>query len=148
MFRDEVQPPVRLPVKAAHANILVIDDEAMIRELFYEILARDGHDITLASGSSEGLQAFDEKSYDIVYTDLEMPGISGWEVASEIKKKAPDTVVAIMTGWEIQMNDERIENNGIDFVISKPFQVQQLKDSVAQAMKIRTKSAVSAACHS
>lgn len=133
----EKKAPVDIPTKAPTANILVIDDEAMIRELFHEILSREGHKVTVASGSSDGLKAFDNGDYDIVYTDLGMPGVSGWEVAAEIKKRMPDTVVAMTTGWEIEMEDEKIKESGIDFVVSKPFQIDQLKESVSHGMKMR-----------
>jgi CheY-like chemotaxis protein len=129
----------QVPARAVSANILVIDDETVIRELFYEILARDGHAITLSASSSEGLRAFDEGSYDIVYTDLGMPDVSGWDVASAIKRKAPSTAVVMITGREVQMDDEKIKESGIDLVIPKPFQIRQIRDSVSQAMKIRAK---------
>ena len=119
------------------ASILVIDDQAMIRELFREVLVRDGYELALASGSSEGLRAFDKGYFDIVYTDLGMPGISGWQVASEIKKRKPGTVVVMTTGCKIQMDEEELGKNGVDFVLTKPFQIQQLRDSVIQAMKIK-----------
>ncbi|MFC1716898.1 ATP-binding protein [Candidatus Poribacteria bacterium] len=138
---QRVRRPAQLHTRSTTANILVIDDEAAIRQLFYEILIRDKHKVTRAPGSREGLQAFDEGDYDIVYTDLGMPDMSGWEVASEIKKRDPSTIVVMTTGWELQMDAEELKKSGIDFVISKPFQIQQIRNSVAQAMKMRGKTA-------
>jgi len=138
---EEVKRPAYLSAETASVNILVIDDEKMIRDLFREILTRDGHKVTLASGSNEGLQAFREGDYDIVYTDLGMPNMSGWEVASEIKKRNPSTAVIMTTGWEIEMDAEELKKSGVDFIISKPFQIQQLRSSVAQAMEIGEKTA-------
>ena len=137
--KDEgnAERPALLPDKGTSASILVVDDQEMIRELFREVLVRDGHELALASGSREGLQAFDKGYFDIVYTDLGMPGISGWQVASEIKKRKPGTVVVMTTGWEIRMDEEELGKNGVDFVLTKPFQLQQLRDSVVQAMKIK-----------
>lgn len=119
------------------ASILVIDDEAMLRELFYTVFTKDGHKVTLAAGSREGLEAFDKGRYDIVYTDLKMPEISGWEVASAIKHKDPSAVVVMITGWGSEMDDEKMKESGVDLFISKPFQIHQLQDSVAQAMRVK-----------
>ena len=121
----------------AKANILVIDDEAMIREVLSEILARDGHAVTAVASSREGLQAFDEGCYDLVYTDLAMPETSGWEIASEIKKRDPNSIVIMVTGWGVQVDDKNVRENGIDLVISKPFQIHEIRESVAVAMKLR-----------
>ena len=136
---ENTKRPVLLPDKGTSASVLVVDDQPIIRELFHEILIRDGHTITLASDSREGLHAFDEGYYDIVYTDLGMPGVSGWEVASEIRKRKPDTMVVMITGWEIQMSKEELSKSGVDLILTKPFQIQQLRDSVVQAMKIKKK---------
>ena len=73
--------------------------------------------------------------------------MSGWEVASAIKKREPSTIVVMITGWAVCMDNKKIRESGIDLIVSKPFQVQQLRDSLAQAMKareeIRLKAAIS-----
>jgi len=137
---ENVERPDCLDPSAASASVLVIDDEAMIRDLLSEILARDGHAVTAVASSREGLQAFDEGRYDLVYTDLAMPGTSGWELASEIKKRDPSAIVVMVTGWGIQVDDENVRENGIDFVISKPFQIYEIRDSIAQAMQVKART--------
>jgi len=124
-------------VNRAKANILVIDDEAAIRDLLSKILARDGHAVTAVASSRVGLKAFDEGCYDLVYTDLAMPETSGWEIASEIKKRDPSSIVVMITGWGIQVDDENVREQGVDLVISKPFQISEIRESVAMAMKLR-----------
>ncbi|MBM3213034.1 response regulator [Candidatus Poribacteria bacterium] len=120
-------------------RILVIDDQQTIRDLFYEILSRDGHEVTLSHSSSKGLRDFDEQPYDIVYTDLSMPGKTGLEVASEIKKKSPNTIVILITGWalEDEMSDKQIKEKGVDIIVAKPFRIHHVKESVRQAIRIR-----------
>jgi len=134
---ENVERPDCLDPSAASASVLVIDDEAMIRDLLSEILARDGHAVTAVASSREGLQAFDEGRYDLVYTDLAMPGTSGWELASEIKKRDPCAIVVMITGWGVQVDDKNVRENGIDLVISKPFQIHEIRDSIAQAMQVK-----------
>ena len=133
---------MKTPERSVHnssesANVLVIDDEVMIRELLREILVRDGNKVTVSASSSEGLQAFDEGEYDLVYTDLSMPEMSGWEITSEIKKRDPSSVVILITGWGVQVDDGNVQESGIDGLISKPFQIHEIKDSVAQALQMR-----------
>jgi DNA-binding response OmpR family regulator len=137
---ENVERPDRLDPSVASANVLVIDDEAMIRELLSEILIRDGHAVTAVASSREGLQAFEEGCYDLVYTDLAMPETSGWEIASEIKKKDPCAIVIMVTGWGVQVDDKNVRENGIDLVISKPFQIREIRDSIAQAMQVKAKT--------
>ena len=66
-----------------------------------------------------------------------MPEISGWEVASAIKKKDSSTVVVMVTGSGLEINSENIKESKVDFAIPKPFQIHQLMDSVAHAMEIK-----------
>ncbi len=136
---ENIERPDRLDPSAMTANVLVIDDEAMIRDLLSEILVRDGHAVTTVADSREGLQAFEEGCYDLVYTDLAMPETSGWEIASEIKKRDPGAIVVMITGWGLQVDDENVRENGIDLVISKPFQIREIRDSIAQAMQVKAK---------
>lgn len=120
-------------------RILFIDDQQTIREIFCEILSKKGYVIELSTDSEEGLRKFSENSYDIVYTDLSMPGKSGLEVASEIKGKSPETVIILITGWvlEQEMNSQQLKENGVDLVITKPFRVNEIHESIEKAMKIK-----------
>jgi CheY-like chemotaxis protein len=134
---ERLERPARSTSQSASANILVIDDEEMIRDLLREILVRDGHTVTLSASSSKGLQAFDEGRYDLVYTDLSMPEMSGWEIAAEIKRRDTNAVVVMITGWGVEVDDQKVEESGIEFVISKPFQIPEIRDSVMKALQMK-----------
>ena len=73
--------------------------------------------------------------FDLVFTDLGMPGISGWDVAREIKTIREQTLVALVTGWDVQYQRENIEQYRIDFILHKPFQVSNIMDVVSMASK-------------
>ena len=76
----------------------------------------------VAEDGAAALQVFDPETFDIVFTDLGMPGISGWQVARQVKRAAPDLPVVMITGWGAQLEPEQIAESGIDQVLTKPFQ--------------------------
>ncbi len=119
------------------ANILVIDDEKMVRNILGSLLIHGGHNVYKASSGKEGLDIFDKEAIDLVFTDMGMHGMSGWEVAKAIKAKDPRIPVALITGWGIQIDDEKMKENGADIILNKPFKLKQVLDLVAEAMDIK-----------
>ncbi len=118
-----------LPIikKGGKAQILVIDDEEEVRSVLLRILSQVGrYRVTIAENGEEGIRLFREKDFDMVLTDLGMPGMSGWEVCKVIKKMTPHTPVGMITGWGVKIDQAKIEEAGINFVISKPFQLEQI----------------------
>ena len=93
-------------------RILVIDDEKDIRELIADILTMNKFEAEVASNGREGIRLFKEKKFDLVFTDLGMPGMSGWQVAKEIKKINDKTPVALITGWQIQSEGAELKAKG------------------------------------
>jgi len=123
-----------LPRKEKKARVLVIDDEEEIRKLLCELLETVGHDVAAASDGEEGLKLFQDGPFDLVFTDLGMPGISGWEVAQEVKRLNSRTPVILVTGWGIQVDAEKKNMHGIDYVISKPFNIDQVTSLVQEEL--------------
>ncbi len=118
-------------------RILVIDDEKEIRELIADILTMNKFEAEVASNGREGIRLFKEKKFDLVFTDLGMPGMSGWQVAKEIKKINDTTPVALITGWQIQSEDAELKAKGVDLMINKPFRVDQVLRLVQEGMEIK-----------
>ena len=107
-------------------TILVIDDEKGILRVIEEALTRFGHDVEIAVDGCEGIQKFDDGSYDMVITDLRMPGIDGKGVVKHIRNSRKNSVPVIGisgTPWLIQ-------GLGFDAVLPKPFPLQDLVESV------------------
>jgi signal transduction histidine kinase/CheY-like chemotaxis protein len=126
-------PPVIKKRKGA--RILVIDDEESVRSVLSRILSRVKYQVNVAKDGEEGIRLFNEKAYDIVLTDLGMPGMSGWDVCREIKKMNPRTPVGMITGWGMEIGEEKIQEVELDFLISKPFDSNQILDIVAKTME-------------
>jgi PAS domain S-box-containing protein len=128
-----------LPRKGRKGNILIVEDEEDIRRLLSEILTSDGHVVSTASSGKKGIDVFKNGSFDLVLTDLGMPGISGWEVASAIKKLAPGVSIAVITGWDIRLGRDELKQKGVDMVINKPFKVKQVLKLVQEAIEFKSK---------
>jgi len=84
---------------AKKANILVIDDEATMRDSCRQALSRDWNRVEVAEDGLKGLEFLEKESFDLVILDLKMPGLSGMEVLEKIKEFDPKTVVIVITGY-------------------------------------------------
>ncbi len=119
-------------------KILIIDDERDVLELLHDVLQTGGHTAVAASSGPEGIDIFRNDHFDIVFTDLGMPEMSGWQVADEIKKLSPATPVVLITGWEMQNQKKKLARHGIDLVLNKPFQITQILQIVHQAVQLNS----------
>jgi CheY-like chemotaxis protein/anti-sigma regulatory factor (Ser/Thr protein kinase) len=134
--REETVDPQMIK-KGRKARILVIDDEEFVRDVLSRTLAHADHQVTVAEDGRKGVQLFKEGNFDIVLTDLGMPGVSGWEVCRMIKEISPHTPVGMITGWGDERNRGKLEEYGLDFFISKPFDFAQILNVVAEVMESR-----------
>jgi DNA-binding response OmpR family regulator len=112
------------------ARILVIDDEYVIRTFLSEILSFSGYETDIAASAQEGLTLYEKNSYDLVISDLNLPESSGWEVAKTIKSRTPLIPFILLSGWGIEVEDARLRECGIDRLISKPFQMDEIIEVV------------------
>jgi CheY-like chemotaxis protein/anti-sigma regulatory factor (Ser/Thr protein kinase) len=134
--RDSKEEAILPPTikEGKKARILVIDDEELVRSVLSRTLAQVHHQVTLAEDGEKGIKLFKEKKFDMVLTDLGMPGMSGWDVCRIIKEISPHTPVGMITGWGAEMNQSKMEEYGLDFFISKPFDFNQVLNVVAESM--------------
>jgi signal transduction histidine kinase/ActR/RegA family two-component response regulator len=132
--KKEVKPVLR---QSKRATILVIDDDESVRDLLCDILVEGGHEVESANSGFEGLELFKKKDFDLVFTDLGMPRMSGWQVSEEIKKISSTTPIALITGWKVQLEESEKRAKGIDFIINKPFQMDQVLSVVQEGIEIK-----------
>ena len=123
--------------KQRKASILVIEDEKDVGQLLSDILITGGHKVIVVSSGEKGIELFHRKRFDLVFTDLGMPGISGWQVAKEIKKIDGKTPVALITGWQVHLKHYEMEKSGVDLIVTKPFQVEQVLRLAQEGMEIK-----------
>ena len=107
-------------------KILAIDDETQIVDLIQLMLKEVGYEVLSCSNSEKAVNIIKNEDFDLVLTDLGMPGISGWEIARTVKKKDPHIPVVLMTGWGAGYEGKDLSAQGVDEVISKPFRLQNI----------------------
>jgi signal transduction histidine kinase len=114
-----------------HGRILVVDDEADVREVLADVLLSHGHSVTLAGGGQEALACLERDPFDLVITDLGMPDVNGWDVARAVKSGRQGLPVLLLTGWA-----DAVEAGvgRVDAVIRKPFDMTKLAAAVSAAL--------------
>src|SRR5512134_475012 len=118
-------------------RILFIDDDRAGREVALFNLRKAGYEVTAASDGQEGLAAFSPDRFDLVVTDVKMPGISGIEVLRRIRAQAPNVPVLVITAFgNVDTAVEAMKEGAYDF-IGKPFHRDQLLLSVSKAFERR-----------
>jgi PAS domain S-box-containing protein len=136
--KDNLTPlPSMAKNKPDSARILVIDDDNAVRDVLADILRTGDHHVVSAANGPEGLELFKRAEFDLVFTDLGMPGMNGWEVAQGIKSLRPGTPVGLITGWGASLDEARIKDRGVDLIVSKPFRYNQVLELVAEVMDLK-----------
>lgn len=108
-------------------RILVVDDDREIREVLRDMLTIDGHFLTTCADGFEALKSLTDGEYDLMITDLGMPGMSGLELARSAHDDHPSMGIAMITGWGTQLSPEEIAASGIRVVLAKPFHLNDIK---------------------
>jgi CheY-like chemotaxis protein len=127
-----VAPPA--PKSAPDAKILVVDDSEEVREVLRELLSRHGYAVVTCPDGESGLVELESRTFDVAMVDLGLPGINGLEVVTRLKSRWPGTQVALMTGYGDRMGSEDAHAKGVDFVLAKPFSLDQLRSVVDHAL--------------
>ena len=112
--------PEAQPASPGALRLLVIDDDEGFRVSMYTALQREGHFVAVAASGEEGMRLFRISTFDIVLTDLGMPGMSGWDVAQAVKQARPRTPVVLITGWGVTLTEDDRHRPEIDAVLGKP----------------------------
>ncbi|MSS70872.1 MAG: PAS domain S-box protein [Candidatus Latescibacteria bacterium] len=118
------------------ARLLVIDDDGLTRDLLSRMFKM--YNVDLAENGQQGLALFEKGRHEIVITDLGMPGLNGWDVARTVKRAASRTRVVLMTGWDVDIEDQQVRESGVDGLLRKPFDIRQVQVALAQAWQDRT----------
>ena len=132
-------PAMEKPSPAAGRRILFVDDEAAIARLAQVMLRSLGHTATTFGKPDEGLAAVraDPRAFDLVITDLTMPGMTGVDLARGIREVRPDMPIILSSGYADEVPEETLKSLGIVQVLPKPFQMQTLGAAVASATAAR-----------
>jgi putative two-component system response regulator len=122
------------------ARILVIDDEAVIRMLVVEILEAAGHQVVDASSAERALQLLDEDEFDLVVSDVIMPGLSGLELLEALRTQRASLPVVLVTGAGTYETLSQALTRGAAGLVTKPFAHAELQAAVADALERAARS--------
>jgi signal transduction histidine kinase/DNA-binding response OmpR family regulator len=134
---QRAEPAAQRPPQAAPsltgARILVADDEPGLVAIVRQLMERSGAVVSIANGGAAALESLRSPgaSFDVVITDLDMPEVDGWAVASAVKTHAPGTHVVMLTGWAGEIAPEDFKTRGVDVVLAKPCSRADLESAIA-----------------
>ena len=118
-------------------RILVAEDERDVRDLLCEILRAEGHEVHPAESGVEALEIFRASDFDAVFTDIGMPGMSGWELAHAVREQDGSVPLAVITGWGDAVGSNEQREAGVDWVVTKPFDAHRIAELAADASQRR-----------
>jgi CheY-like chemotaxis protein len=113
----------------AGKQVLVVDDEEVVRQLIEEMLHRLGHFVQTAASGAEALSKIEGTGFDLVITDLNLGGMNGDELALEIRKRRPKLPIVLATGYRLQNEPTKFAG-----VLFKPFSLDEFRFVVAKAL--------------
>lgn len=105
---------------------MVIDDQPGVRRLIYEVLNRAGFDVTLATNANEALGRISVDKPGLIILDMKMPGMSGIEFLKELRQRAKDLPVIVITAYSEADITAEIRKLGVRYFLNKPFDISQL----------------------
>jgi len=130
---DVIPPPAEAPAPRAgrSARILVVEDETAVRDVLVDVLIGQGHEVVACPDGTAALGQIGGRPFDLALVDLSMPGLSGWDVAKGLRAAQPDVPIALVTGWGDQIDFDEARTRGIDYLMAKPFNVDDMTRLVA-----------------
>jgi len=118
----------------ASRKVLVVDDDPAVRKSIDRVLTGKGYAVITAENGEEALRKLNEEKYDLIYTDIRMPGMSGLEVAEQVKARKPWTPVVIITGYGTDAAQARAKAAGVSSFVHKPLSPEMIEDSARDAL--------------
>ena len=115
-------------------KVLVVDDDPVVGKSFNRVLSQDkGYIVITAQNAAEALERMREQEYDLVVTDIKMPGMDGVELAEEVRARRPWTPVVIVTGYGSLANEQRAHAAGVSAFVRKPLSPEMIEETAVYA---------------
>ncbi len=116
------------------ARILIAEDDTAVREFVGRALTHGGHYVDTAEDGLAALEILGEQDYDLLITDIVMPGLDGIELSLKVTKEKPDMAILLMTGYAAERQRAHNLDALIHQVLAKPFSLRQICDAAEQAL--------------
>jgi CheY-like chemotaxis protein len=121
-------------VMSALRKVLVVDDDPVVGKSFDRVLSDKGYVVITAQSGREALDKLRDEEFDVVFTDIKMPGMDGLEVAERVKARRPWTPVVIITGYGTVANEVRASAAGVSSFLHKPLSPEMIEGSTLKAL--------------
>jgi PAS domain S-box-containing protein len=131
---ESVVAETPVPGVSQSLSVLVIDDEPFVRDTLTEMLSELSHQVLAADSGREALAQFASQSFDLVFTDLAMPEMDGWETARALRKLRPEVPIVLVTGYGATAKAPAGEHDLISGVIAKPFDFIQVSETITRVV--------------
>jgi DNA-binding NtrC family response regulator len=115
-------------------QVLVIDDDAVVGRSFDRVLSEKGYEVSTALSGEEALETINETNFDVVFTDIKMPGMDGLEVTKRIKARCPWTPVVVITGYGTEENEAKASVLGASGFVRKPLTPEMIESITLKAV--------------
>jgi CheY-like chemotaxis protein len=116
------------PANGRPLRILAVDDEPALAKMVELMLGWQGHQVSLANSGEAAVARLAEETFDLVISDLGLgTGMSGWEVAEQVRAHWPGTRVVLATGWAAEIDPAEAAQRGVAAVIAKPYRLVDLQ---------------------
>ena len=124
-------PDVGATEPAATLRCLVVDDEESVGDMLADVLRSAGHTVVVARSASEGLSRVRSEALDLVFSDLSMPGMTGWELARAVRNAVSGLPVILVSGFAVEVSQEELQASGVHSVLAKPINIGEVLDAAA-----------------
>jgi len=113
-------------------RLLIVDDEETLTFSLYQsfILSPNDYEVVTANSGEEAIKKMQENPFDLIITDIFMPGIDGYEVLDWVKKEHPETKVVMMTAYGSSEHKDKALSGGASYYLEKPFEIKEFKKLV------------------
>ena len=118
----------------AKLQVLVIDDDAVVGRSFDRVLSDKGYEVSTALSGEEALETLENSKFDVVFTDIKMPGMDGLEVTERIKARCPWTPVVVITGYGTEDNEVKASVLGASGFVRKPLTPEMIENITLKAV--------------
>ena len=124
-------------------KVLVVDDDPVVGKSFDRVLSGKGYAVITARNGEEALTKLHDETYDVVFTDIKMPGMNGLEVAERLRETQPWLPVVIVTGYGTDAYEARAKAAGVSGFLHKPLSPEMIEGSTREALLEKAPAAAS-----
>jgi CheY-like chemotaxis protein len=115
-------------------RLLIVDDDDTLRELLYDLFS-EKYSCAAVGTAEEALTRIGSQPFDVIITDIMMPGMSGTDLLGFIRKYQPQAAVIVISGGDEQVDEEKLRLRGVFKYLRKPFSRQEIEGNVARAIE-------------